>query len=120
MEAFVRTFPDLKGKWQISTNGGIAPIWSPDGKEIFYVSTDGKMMSVSIRTIPTFSAEPPKELFDVSQMYFPNNPITNYDITPDGKRFILVRNSHTSANVPYFNVVLNWTEDLQTQIPIKP
>jgi serine/threonine-protein kinase len=118
LEIFVRTYPDLKGKWQISVKGGVSAVWSPDGKEIFYVSTVGKMMSVSIKNTPAFSADQPRELFDVSQMYFPNNPITNFDITPDGRRFIMVRNARVTTNVTSYNIVLNWVEELQHQMPM--
>ncbi len=119
LEAFVRTYPDLKGKWQVSVKGGLSPIWSPDGKEIFFVSTVGKMMSVSVKTFPAFSADQPRELFDVSQMYFPNNPVTNFDISPDGKRFIMVRNAHIGTNVTSFNMVQNWIAELQREMPGK-
>lgn len=118
LEVFVRTYPDLKGKWQISVKGGLSAVWSPDGNEIYYVSTVGKMMAVSVKTSPSFSADQPRELFDVSQMYFPNNPITNYDVSPDGKRFIMIRNSHTNTSVTAFNIVLNWTEELQREMPL--
>jgi serine/threonine protein kinase len=118
LEVYVRTYPDLKGKWQISVKGGLSPLWSPDGKEIFFVSTVGKMMAVSIKTIPAFSADQPRELFDVSQMYFPNNPITNFDITPDGKRFIMVRNAHANTNITSFNIVQNWIAELQREMPM--
>ncbi|MBL7960817.1 serine/threonine-protein kinase [bacterium] len=113
MEIYVRTFPDLNGKWQISTNGGARPFWSPDGKEVLYMNTTGKMMSVPVKSDPVFSMEKPRELFDVTQMYFPNNPLNNYDISPDGKRFIMVRNYAVSANVTYFNVIINWIEELR-------
>ncbi len=116
LEAYVRTYPDLKGKWQISVNGGIGPLWSPAGDEIFFVNTVGKMMSVSVKTNPSFSAEKPKELFDVSQMYFPNIPINNYDISPDGKRFIMLRNSKSNNKMTSFNYIVNWTQELQRDI----
>jgi serine/threonine protein kinase len=112
-EVYVRTYPDLKGKWQISKSGGALPLWSPDGKEIFYVNTAGRMMAAPLQHHPTFLPGAPKELFDASQMYFPNNPIANYDMTPDGKKFVFVRSTNVNANITAFNVVLNWTEELK-------
>jgi serine/threonine-protein kinase len=116
LELFVLTYPDLKGRWQVSVGGGISSIWSPDGKHIFYVSTVGKMMAVSIKTSPVFSSGPPRELFDVSQMYFPNNPVTNYDVTPDGKRFVMIRNTKSSTRTSSFNYVQNWMKELEEKV----
>ncbi len=116
LDVYVRSLPDLKGKWQISTNGGINPVWSPRGDEIFYVSTVGKMMAVSVKTTPVFSYGPPRELFDVSQMLFPNTPVTNFDVTKDGQRFIMVQNTRTSSRISSFNYVQNWIAELEAQV----
>ena len=116
LEIFVSTFPDLKGKWQVSLGGGTAPVWAPDGKEIYYVTAANKMMAIPIKTSPVFSAGPPRELFDASQMFFPNNPITNYDISPDGKRFIMVQNSKASNRIASFNYVQNWITELGSKV----
>jgi len=116
LNVYVRSLPDLKGKWQISTNGGINPVWSPRGDEIFYVSTVGKMMTVSVKTTPVFSYGPPKELFDVSQMLFPNTPITNFDVTKDGQRFVMVQNTRTGGRTTSFNYVQNWKKELEERL----
>ena len=113
LDVYVRSLPDLKGKWQISTNGGINPVWSPRGDEIFYVSTIGKMMTVSVKTTPVFSYGPPRELFDVSEMLFPNTPITNFDVTKDGQRFVMVQNTRTGGRMTSFNYVQNWIKELE-------
>jgi Tol biopolymer transport system component len=112
-EIFVRSFPELKGKWQISVNGGVSPKWSPDGKFIYFINPLGKLMAAKVRTQPTFSAEQPHDIIDVTQMYFPNNPVYNYDITPDGKRFVMVRNGKNNAKMTAFNYIMNWTEELK-------
>lgn len=116
LEIFVTTYPQIAGKWQVSVGGGISPQWSPDGKELFYVSTVGKMMAVSIKTTPVFSSGAPRELFDVSQMSFPNNPVSNYDVTPDGKRFIMVQNTQGGIRETSFNYVQNWVRDLEEKV----
>jgi Tol biopolymer transport system component len=113
LEIFVRSFPDLKGKWQVSVGGGGNPLWSPDGKELFYVTNVNKMMAVSINTSQVFSAGAPRELFDVSQMWLPNNPVTNFDITPDGKRFIMLQSTKGSSRSTSFNYVQNWVKELE-------
>jgi len=115
LEIFVSSFPDLKGKWQISVGGGLTSIWSPDGSEIFYVNTVGKMMAVAVKTTPAFSPGQPRELFDVSQMWFPNDPVRNFDISPDGKRFILVQNTRNSTRMSSFNYVQDWGKELERQ-----
>ena len=112
MEVNVRTYPDLKGKWQISTNGGFYPVWSPKGNEIFYLSGTGKIMAVPLEHHPTFSPGTPREVFDATRMYTPNNPIANFDISSDGQRFIFVRSTQNDAEITSFNIVLNWTSSL--------
>jgi Tol biopolymer transport system component len=116
LEVFVRSLPDLKGKWQISNGGGLSPLWSPTGDEIFYVSTIGKMMAVSIKTTPIFSQGQTRELFDVSQMSFPNDPVTNYDVSKDGKRFIMIKNVMSNTRVSSFNYIENWTQRLKEKL----
>ncbi|MFQ5652700.1 MAG: protein kinase, partial [bacterium] len=110
---FVTSFPDLKGKWQISSAGGTYPIWSPDGKALYYVSPLAKMMAVSISTGPVFSTGKPRILFDISDIYLPNIVVPNFDISPDGMRFIMIRNMHEDGKKQAFNVILNWAEELQ-------
>jgi hypothetical protein len=61
----VQPFPAAGGKWQISTNGGVGPEWSPKGDEIFYIASDGKLMNVQIKTAGTFEAGIPKPVLDM-------------------------------------------------------
>lgn len=113
LEVYIRSYPDLVGKWQISTNGGSAPTWSADGRFLYYISNKAKMMMVSVQTEAAFAFGHTQELFDVSQMFLPNNPMPNYDVSADGKRFIMVRNPGYSSATTKFNVILNWTTELQ-------
>ena len=65
-EVYVQTFPTPGGKWQISTNGGSRSVWSRDGKELYFLSADGKMMAVERKgSGAKFEAGLPKPLFDV-------------------------------------------------------
>ncbi|MCG8605609.1 protein kinase [bacterium] len=112
-QIFVTSFPDLSGKWQVSSDGGLFSIWSPDGKELYYLSPLGRMMAVPISRDPVFSAGKPEELFDASQMSVNNSPGANYDISRDGKRFIMMRNAQENRGPQAFNLILNWTDELQ-------
>jgi Tol biopolymer transport system component len=87
-EVYVQALPVLVDRRQVSTAGGTEPVWSRDGRELFYRSGDA-MMAVSIGTGPTFSAGPPRVLFRGS--YFAGDGLTNYDVAPDGRRFLMIR-----------------------------
>jgi Tol biopolymer transport system component/predicted Ser/Thr protein kinase len=110
-EIFVQSYPAGAGKYRISTEGGVEPRWRGDGKELFYIAADGKLMAVEIKTSPKFGAGIPKALFD------PNiygggaaQSVFRYDVTPDGKRFLVnsdLRSDQKTALEP-FTVILNW------------
>ncbi len=122
-EVYVRPFsPDSSAtdasgggaKWQISYGGGEAPRWSKDGKELYYLTPDWKVMAVAITTSPSFQAGTPKLLFQAPQQHS-NWPMDDYTI--DGKRFLFftAAESGSQAQTP-FDVVLNWQDILkQTQ-----
>ncbi|HEX9829439.1 MAG TPA: hypothetical protein VGB10_04430, partial [Bacteroidota bacterium] len=117
MEVYVLSFPDLKGKWQVTVGGGSAPLFSPDGKELYYVNTSAKMVVVPIKLSPSFSMGEPRELFDVSGIFFASvsstsDPERYYDIAPDGKRFLMLRTVGGSSSIRSFNYVQNWTKEL--------
>ena len=103
-EIYVTTFPQPGGKWQISTNGGSYPVWSRDGKELFYVSAEGKMTSVEVKAGPAFEAGIPKPLFDVSST-------GSYDVGKDG-RFLIGVPVEQSGATP-ITVVMNWQAGLR-------
>jgi hypothetical protein len=103
-EVYIRAFPDPRGKFQISTNGGRYPQWGAGGRELFYVSPDNKLMAASL-TIGADSVEPsvPRELFPLPAVDIGWSP---YDATSDGQRF-LVRTATAQASQP-LNVIVNW------------
>ena len=85
-EVYVQQYPGPGGKWQISTEGGTEPVWSPKGNELFYRTGD-QMMVVAINTQVTFSATTPRVLFE--GQYDPGLSLRpNYDVTPDGQLFV--------------------------------
>ncbi len=111
-QVVVQTFPDASGgKWQISATGGVEPKWRRDGRELYYLGMDGKLMSVAISG-PPFTAGRPVELFQTPLVVSRAQPTRDrrYDIAPDG-RFLMVVPGATGAPTPY-SVIVNWTEGL--------
>jgi eukaryotic-like serine/threonine-protein kinase len=114
MEVYVRAFsPDFSGgsastggSVLVSRGGGTAPRWRGDGRELFYLAPDGKMMAAEVTAGPEFRGGTPAPLFQT-----PSGTIVG-DVTADGKRFLLVTPVGPSAAAP-FTVVLNWTAGLK-------
>jgi serine/threonine-protein kinase len=116
-EVYVQPYPGPGGKWQISTEGGTEPAWNRNGRELFYRSGD-KMMALDLTTQPTFSAGKPKMLFE--RKYFTSDfPLvgTAYDLSADGQRFLMVKDTEQASAVTQINVVLNWFEELKQKVP---
>jgi dipeptidyl aminopeptidase/acylaminoacyl peptidase len=115
-EVYVRTFPDVGGgRWQASSGGGQEPLWSRDGRELFYRSRDNKIVSVAVNTEPVFELGARNVLFE--DVYYKRYQHSNYDIHPDNQRFVMVKPSETiSADLI---VVLNWFEELKRLVPTK-
>jgi eukaryotic-like serine/threonine-protein kinase len=104
-EVYVQTFPKLGGKWQVSSDGGTRPQWSKDGKELYFISADGKLMSVSIRgSGGRFEAGTPQSLFEAPP---PQSSGFLIDISKDG-RFLILAPTEESAGAP-ITVLVNWT-----------
>ena len=90
-EVYVRPFPETgSAKWQVSTAGGGEPTWSPSGRELFYVNGKAEMVSAEITPGAAFGVGRQRTMFSVSQLYRPG-PIPMYSLTPDGQRFLMVR-----------------------------
>jgi Tol biopolymer transport system component len=115
-EVYVQPYPGPGGKWQVSTEGGTEPAWNPNEHELFYRSGD-KMMAVDIATQPTFTAGKPRVLFEGPYLGAPGTT-TNYDLSRDGQRFLMVKRSEQAEAAPtQINVVLNWFEELKRRVP---
>ncbi len=120
-EIYVRPFPGPGGKWQVSTEGGAEPVWARNGRELFFRSAD-KMMAVEVNQsrdregAVAFSASAPRLLFEKTYM---RSPIAyaDYDVSPDGQRFLMVREGGNEPPPPQINVVLNWFEELKRRVP---
>jgi dipeptidyl aminopeptidase/acylaminoacyl peptidase len=103
-EIYIQAFSEPRGRFQISTGGGRFPQWGADGRELFYVSSENKLIVVSLK-VGANSVEPsaPRELFP---LLVSDNGLSPYDSTPDGQRF-LVRATPGQAGQP-LTVIVNW------------
>jgi len=116
-EVYVRPFPSGEGVWRISMAGRDQPRWRGDGKELFYSGADGRMMAVPIEAVtgpkPSFVPGPPMPLFESHIINTPNTsgPL-QYDVTRDGKRFLVVTDNIAGAALP-LTVVVNWDAGLK-------
>ncbi|HKY29996.1 MAG TPA: protein kinase, partial [Pyrinomonadaceae bacterium] len=111
-QIYVQSFPDSGGKWQVSSSGGGHPKWRRDGKELFYVSSDRKLMAVDVKTDgPTFESGVPKALFELPVPGLPG-PRNYYVVSGDGQRFLVAASLDEAIAAPTI-VVLNWTADLK-------
>jgi eukaryotic-like serine/threonine-protein kinase len=111
-EIYVTTFPDAHGKWQVSTAGGTQPRWRGDGKELFYLSPDDKLMAVPVKIGANFDTGTPTALFQAypretvaatSEQFF-------YDVSQDGQKFLI--NTQLKSAIRPMSVVLNWPSKL--------
>jgi Tol biopolymer transport system component len=89
-EIYVSSFPGAEGKWQVSRGGGTEPRWRGDGKEIYYLSPGGMMMSVTVNAGGGFSTGAPAPLFQIhGRAPISSTDIFTYDVTRDGSKFLV-------------------------------
>jgi Tol biopolymer transport system component len=125
-EIYVRPFPAVTtGRWQISTTGGTRPLWSRDGRELFYLaqgSTPGTIaaMAVAVSSGASLSVGPPAKLFEGAYLT-PQHGRQVYDVSKDGKRFLMIKAAAADAAAPppQIIVVQNWVEELRQLVPTK-
>ena len=109
-EIYVQSFPPAGGKWQVSTGGGAQPRWRHDGKELYFMSPDRKIMAVDVKAGTTFEMGTPKPLFQtrVTNFTSPNR----YDVTADGQRFLVNSSVEENSRNPLV-VILNWVAGIK-------
>jgi hypothetical protein len=100
------------GKWQISASGGSEPTWRRDGKELFYLAADRKLMSVFVKTDGTFDADVPRALFETRIPALSTPYRSNYVPRADGQRF-LVNTAVEGASALPITIILDWTAALK-------
>jgi serine/threonine-protein kinase len=110
IEVYVQAYPGPSEKWAVSIDGGSEPVWSRDGRELFYRS-GARLMVVSIQTSPAFRASPPRQLFE--------GPYARtYDVAPDGQHFLMIESGEEEGG-NQLHLVLNWFEELKRLAPTK-
>jgi Tol biopolymer transport system component/tRNA A-37 threonylcarbamoyl transferase component Bud32 len=105
-EVYVQTLLASGSRWQVSAGGGYVPRFRGDGKELFYLSLDNKIMAVPIEESPAFHAGPPGALFAFHPVLNSSTGNT-YDVAPDGKRF-LVDTLPADQSSPPLSLLVNW------------
>ncbi len=115
-EVYVRPYPGPGGEVIVSAGGGEEPAWAPDGNELFY-RNGAQMLAAQVETSPTFSARPPAVLFE-AELVTTGTGYPNYDVTPDGQHFVMVRaSSERPVESAQINVVQDWFEELKERVP---
>lgn len=119
VEVYVERFPELGDRQQVSTGGGGEPLWSPDGRELFYRVGDA-MMAVAIDGDDALSVGDTEVLFEGTYVGGIEGS-RRYDISPDGQRFLMIKPLAAvseNASVPQVTVVLNWHRELLERVPV--
>jgi len=114
-EVFVTDFPSAKLKRPVSTDGGFAPAWSSDGRELFYVS-DASMMAARVRPGTSIEFERPVRLFGGIDFATSASP---YSVAPDGRFLMVEEGRPEAANRSQLTLVINWFEELRRLVPIR-
>ena len=124
-EVYARPIPNVDdGKWQISQDGGLAPLWGPDSREVFFQTAEspdarGTTLMVAVNeTEPTFNPGVPRPLFDGPyRIVSPPRPRA-FDVSPNGQRFLLIREATPVDGQTSIIVVENWFEELNALVPV--
>lgn len=114
---YVTSFPTAAAKWQVSSNGGYQPRWSKDGGILYYLRSDGMLVSVSASASgDSLSFETPKPVFSLGNDLFVGTDVSSqYDVSPEGERFVV--NVNADISDAKLHVVLDWFEELNRLVP---
>jgi eukaryotic-like serine/threonine-protein kinase len=107
-EIYVRPFREPGGTWRVSSRGGRTPTWRGDGREIYYLAPDGMLIAAPVTGTAPFQTGTPAPLFKVG---VPESPDPQYDVFPDGKRFVV--NQRISSREEPISVLVNWAAALK-------
>ena len=120
-DVYVRPFPNVDdGRWQISRNGGLSPVWAPDGEELFFRdATSLDMMVVGVDTQSGFSPGNPTVLFEAPYRMWRPGIGRAFDVSPDGERFLMIKAGETQESGADLDIafVQNWVEELKERVP---
>ena len=118
-QVYVRPFPAVDGgRWQVSTTGGQKPFWNRNGRELFFIANDGSLMSVPVQPGAPFNFGNAVRLFDTSPYNVLGQIGRTVDVSPDGKRFLMVKSVKQEEALSQINVVLNWFQELKQKVSV--
>ncbi len=115
-EVFVQPYPALNARMAVSIQGGVEPIWAPDGRRLFYRSPE-HIMEVSVASISPIEFSAPRKLFADRFIRIQAIAHTQYDVAGDG-RLLLIDGSPGASPTVEINIVLNWAEQLKRLAPV--
>ena len=116
-EVYVRPFPNIdEGKWPVSSTGGSLPVWSKDGRELFFLDAEGLLSVVDVGAGDGFTASRPKRILERS--FYVSGQGLVYDVSNDGKRFLMIEEDPADPIAPTeIRLILNWFEELERLAP---
>jgi serine/threonine-protein kinase len=121
-EVYVRPYPNVgEARWKISLQGGRQPLWSRDGRELFYRDFSGAVMAVSVSDVGGFSAGEVMKIIDGSA-YMGGGRLGSartYDVSPDGRRLLMIKRGDLKSGPGTIVVVVNWFTELQQRVPTR-
>jgi hypothetical protein len=113
-EVYVRPFPEVAAaRWQVSTTGGGEPVWAHSGREIFYRNGRNELIAAEVRIGPSFSVGEQKTIFAITP-YLDLGFMQSYNISPDDRRFLMVREGAPSQ-VSELILTENWLQELKAR-----
>jgi Tol biopolymer transport system component len=107
-EVYLRPFPGPDRRWPVSTAGGLHPLWSRDGRRIFFRSGQ-QLLAVDVTLTPEVSLSPPRVLFERRYSFGPNLSLANYTLSPNGRGFLMVQEEPGARSL---HLILNWLQGL--------
>jgi serine/threonine-protein kinase len=120
LEVFVRPYPKTDGgKWKVSTSGGKHPLWSRNGRELYYRDFEGAILAVPVPPGPRFLRGTPAIILPANSSYVGKGAAVSgrhYDLSHDGTRFLMVKSVESTGDRSMV-VVQNWTEELKRLVP---
>ena len=116
-EVYVRAFPDTGGKWQISNSGGVKPVWSRNGRELFFQSNDNRIMAVSY-TVRSGSLAANKPRLWSEKSFATRGVVPTFDLAPDGKRFAVMMEAEGEGPRSQVTFLLNFFDEVRRRAPV--
>ena len=113
-EIYVRPYPNVQaGRWQFSRGGGTQPLWARNGRELFYVDSQGQLMAVPVQTESALEFGNAEIILDGTTVG--GRIGRTYDVSPDGERFLMI--TEAGASDVELILVQNWGEELKRLVP---